>query len=112
VQFPAGNQLVFPSIGTTVTNPVQNSLESGRSSKVHEVMDNATWVRSNHIFQFGGNFRRTEVEPFSFAGILPQYTIGFGAGNINPLSSTNTLPTVHQVMSKEQNNAATLASML
>jgi hypothetical protein len=42
VQFPAGNQLVFPSIGTTVTNPVQNSLESGRSSKVHEVMDNAT----------------------------------------------------------------------
>jgi hypothetical protein len=112
VQFPAGNQLVFPSIGTTVTNPVQNSLESGRSSKVHEVMDNATWVRSNHIFQFGGNFRRTEVEPFSFAGILPQYTIGFGAGNINPLSSTNTTQFPGGIATTDFNNASNLLAFL
>ena len=89
VTFPEGNILTFPSVGGTLTNPVQNSQESGRFGRVFEVTDNASWSRGNHLLRFGGNFRRTHIEPFSLAGVLPAYTIGFGSGNINPLNSAN-----------------------
>jgi hypothetical protein len=89
VTFPEGNLLTFPSVGGTLTNPVQNSQESGRYGRVFELMDNASWVKGDHLVKFGGNWRRTHLEPFSFAGILPAYTIGFGSGNINPLNSGN-----------------------
>ncbi|MEP7272267.1 MAG: TonB-dependent receptor [Acidobacteriota bacterium] len=89
VTFPEGNLLTFPSVGGTLTNPVQNSQQSGRNGRVFELSDNAAWVHGSHVLRFGGNFRRTHLEPFSRAGILPTYTIGFGSGNINPLSSTN-----------------------
>jgi len=87
VEFPEGNRLTFPTIGTAVTNPVQNSLGSGRNVNLWEVADNASWVKGNHLVRFGGNFRSVAVEPFSSAGILPAYTIGFGTNNANPLSA-------------------------
>jgi len=89
--FPEGNLLTFPTIGgsAALTNPVRSTQNSGRSTKIFELTDNASWLRGNHFLRFGGNYRRVPIEPFSFAGVLPAYTIGFGSGNINPLSSTN-----------------------
>jgi hypothetical protein len=112
VQFPEGNLLVFPSVGTTVTNPVQNSQVSGRGGHVYELMDNASWVKGGHLVRFGGNYRLTGVEPFSFGGVLPSYTLGFGSGNINPLSSTNRTQFPGGVGTTDFTNASNLLALL
>ncbi|HLM56572.1 MAG TPA: TonB-dependent receptor [Pyrinomonadaceae bacterium] len=112
VQFPEGNLLAFPSVGTTVTNPVQNSQVSGRGGEVYELMDNASWVKGSHLFRFGANLRSTAVEPFSFAGILPTYTLGFGSGNINPLNSTNRTQFPGGVGTTDFTNASNLLALL
>lgn len=95
-----------------LTNPVQNSLTSGRNGKIHEVIDNASWVRGDHLFRFGGNFRRTHLEPFSFAGVIPQYTLGFGTNNPNPLSATNLAQFPGRISTNEFNNASNLLAFL
>ncbi len=112
VSFPEGNLLAFPSVGGTLTNPVQNSQESGRHGRIFELTDNASWVKGNHLVRFGGNFRRTHLEPFSFGGVLPAYTIGFGSGNINPLSSTNRTQFPGGIGPNDFNSASNLLAFL
>ncbi len=102
-------RLTFP---LSLTNPVQNSLTSGRNGRIHELIDNASWVRGNHLFRFGGNFRKTHLEPFSFAGVIPQYTIGFGTNNPNPLSATNLAQFPGRISTTEFNNASNLLAFL
>lgn len=79
--FADGIQITIP----LVSNPVQNFQPQGRDVYVRELMDNATWIRGDHVFRFGGNLRLLKVLPFNDAGRLPSYAIGFGAGNANPL---------------------------
>ncbi len=95
-----------------MTNPVQNSQVSGRNGEVYELMDNASWVKENHLFRFGGNYRSTAVEPFSFAGVLPSFTLGFGSGNINPLSSTNRTQFPGGIGTTDFTNASNLLALL
>ncbi|HEX6732106.1 MAG TPA: hypothetical protein VF074_18960, partial [Pyrinomonadaceae bacterium] len=109
IEYEGNTRLTFP-LG--LTNPVQNSLTSGRNGKIWELMDNASWVRGNHLVRFGGNFRRTHLEPFSFAGVIPQYTIGFGTNNPNPLSATNLAQFPGRVSTTEFNNASNLLAFL
>ncbi|MCI0337203.1 MAG: TonB-dependent receptor [Acidobacteria bacterium] len=110
-EFPEGNLLTFPSIGTTVTNPVRNTQASGRNGRVWEFTDNASWVRGSHLIRFGGNFRSTEVEPFSFAGVIPTYTLGFGSGS-NPLIATSTAQFPGGIGTNDFNNASNLLALL
>lgn len=109
IDYEGNTRLSFP---LNLTNPVQNSLTSGRNGKIHELMDNASWVRGNHLIRFGGNFRRVHLEPFSFAGVIPQYTIGFGTQNPNPLSSTNLAQFPGRISTTEFNNASNLLAFL
>jgi len=109
IEYEGNTRLAFP-LG--LTNPVQNSLTSGRNGKIHELMDNASWVRGNHLIRFGGNFRNVHLEPFSFAGVIPQYTIGFGTQNPNPLSSTNLAQFPGRISTTEFNNASNLLAFL
>ncbi len=80
--FPDGYILTWPDI---VDNPVQDFLGQGRNSPIWEIHDNATWVKGNHTFMLGGGFRNVTVDQFNDAGIIPDYTIGFGVGNPSPL---------------------------
>lgn len=80
-QFADGFQTTIPLI----SNPVQNFQPQGRDVFVKEIIDNATWVRGDHIHRLGGNLRLLKVLPFNDAGRLPSYAIAFGAGNANPL---------------------------
>lgn len=80
--FADGFQITIPLI----SNPVQNFQPQGRDVFVKELMDNATWIRGDHVHRFGGNLRLLKVLPFNDAGKLPSYAIAFGAGNTNPLS--------------------------
>src|SRR5262245_19544861 len=90
-EFPEGYVLTWPTIGGTVavTNPVRTNQDSGRDGNITEIADNASWVKGGHVLRFGGGFRHVQTIPFSFGGILPGYTLGFGPGNVNPLNSGN-----------------------
>jgi hypothetical protein len=111
-EFPEGYLLTFPNIGTAVSNPVRNTQNSGRDGNITEFADNASWVKGSHFLRFGGNFRRVQIIPFSFAGVLPAYTIGFGSGNINPLNSGNATQFPGGIAANDFTNASNLLALL
>jgi hypothetical protein len=67
-------------------NPTQNFAPQGRNAPFHDFTDNATWVKGRHAFKFGGTYRRSKVDQFGEGGIIPEYILGFGAGNDDPLA--------------------------
>ncbi len=104
--FASGFRLDFP----LVTDPVQNFLNQGRNSPVFEWIDNATWVKDNHSFRFGGQWRRVHVDSFNDAGIIPIFTLGFNqTGNPNPLSRS-AFP--GGISTNDFNNASSILAIL
>jgi hypothetical protein len=110
--FPEGYVLTWPAVGTAVTNPIRTTQNQGRDGRVLDFMDNASWVKGSHLVRFGGNFRRTQLIPYNFAGILPTYTIGFGGGNINPLNSGNTAQFPGGIAANDFTGASNLLALL
>ena len=106
--FDEGYRLTFP----ISTNPIQNFLPQGRNVKVWEVMDNAGYIWGDHSIRFGGNYRNLIVQPFNDAGILPTYALGFGTGNPNPLTSTNTSQFPGGIGATDFSNATALLALL
>lgn len=87
-EYPLGYQLHWGSDWTDlefVDNPIQNTLPQGRNAPVLEFADNANWVTGNHTFTFGADYRWSQVDQYNDGGILPLYTLGFGAATPNPL---------------------------
>jgi carboxypeptidase family protein/TonB-dependent receptor-like protein len=113
-EFPEGYVLTWPTIGGTaaVTNPVRTTQNSGRDGNITEFADNASWVKGDHILRFGGGLRHVQIIPFSFAGKLPAYTIGFGSGNINPLNAGSTAQFPGGIASNDFTNASRLLALL
>jgi len=113
-EFPEGYVLAWPTIGGTaaLTNPVRATQNSGRDGNITEFADNASWAHGSHFLRFGGNFRHVQIAPFSFAGVLPSYTIGFGSGNINPLNSGATMQFPGGIAADDFTNASRLLALL
>ncbi|MGH8246778.1 MAG: hypothetical protein ACREUU_10135, partial [Gammaproteobacteria bacterium] len=111
-EFPEGYVITWPTIGSALTNPVRTTRNSGRDGNIIDFSDNASWVRGSHFVRFGGNFRHVQLVPFSFAGTLPSYTIGFGSGNINPLNSGNTAQFPGGIAANDFTNASNLLGLL
>ncbi len=111
-EFPEGYLITFPSIGSTVTNPTRNTQNSGRDGNITELSDNASWARGSHFVRFGGNLRHVQITPFSFSGILPAYTIGFGSGNINPLNSGSAAQFPGGIAANDFTSASNLLALL
>lgn len=83
-KFDVGYRLTLPLI----TNPIQNFLQQGRAPRNHDIIDNLTWVKGNHVFKFGTSIRRVRILNFNDAGIVPQFTVGFNATtNPSPLAT-------------------------
>ncbi len=79
--FPGGYRLSFGGFD----NPVQNFMDQGRDVLNLEAGNSLTWVKGAHTVRLGGGFRRTRVDAFNDAGLVPTYYLGFGAGNPDPL---------------------------
>ena len=86
--FDVGYRLGFPSVGGTLTNPIQNFLQQGRAPRNHDLIDHATWVKGSHVFRFGTTARFVRILNFNDGGIIPQYNVAFNA-------STNPTPLVN-----------------
>ncbi|HZM99253.1 MAG TPA: TonB-dependent receptor [Pyrinomonadaceae bacterium] len=86
--FDEGYRLGFPSVGGTLTNPIQNFLQQGRAPRNHDLIDHATWVKGSHVFRAGTTARFVRILNFNDGGIIPQYNVAFNA-------STNPTPLVN-----------------
>ncbi|HWS90017.1 MAG TPA: TonB-dependent receptor [Pyrinomonadaceae bacterium] len=106
--FNRGYRIVQPLI----SDSEDNFLPQGRLAKTYDLIDNATWVRGNHTFFFGGNYRNNYIEPFNDAGILPQFNVGFAATSTpNPLAN-NTTFFPGGISTNEFNNARDILAIL
>ena len=86
-KFADGYRLGLPLI----TNPVQNFLQQGRAPRNWDFIDNATWVKGDHVFKFGTTFRMVKILNFNDGGIVPQYNVGFNTTtNPTPLGNNTT----------------------
>ncbi len=89
-KFDVGYRLSLP----LMTNPIQNFLQQGRAPRNHDLLDNVTWVKGNHVLKFGTTARWVDILNFNDAGIVPQFTVGFNTTtNPSPLvNNTATFP--------------------
>src|SRR6266496_310247 len=108
-KFDVGYRLAF-DLG--ITNPIQNFLQQGRVPTSYDLMDNAAWVKGNHVIKFGFLARAVRILNFNDAGIVPQFTIGFN-------TTTNTMPVASTtanfpggISSNEYTNATNLLAFL
>ena len=59
----------------------------GRTSGSFQILDNLTWLRRNHTFKFGGEYRRIIVDSFNES--LSRGQIEFGSSTFGPSGSGN-----------------------
>jgi len=89
--FQRGHQILFSDAGLgevdLFENPIQNFMPQGRNAPVYDLLENMSWVKGNHTFKFGGNYRRLSVDQFDEGGTVPAYILGFGTGNTDPLTA-------------------------
>src|SRR3989441_2606610 len=74
-KFDVGYRLSLP----LMTNPIQNFLQQGRAPRNHDLLDNVTWVKGNHVLKFGTTARWVDILNFNDGGIVPQFTVGFNS---------------------------------
>jgi hypothetical protein len=75
-----GNPIIAPA-GGLFGNPLNTFRTQGRNTNTYNFLDNASYIRGRHTFQFGFQMQKVSVEPFNEAGITPTYTLGIGTGN-------------------------------
>jgi len=110
-KFDVGYRLVF-DLG--ITNPIQTFLQQGRAPRSHDLLDNVTWVKGNHVFKFGTSARWEDILNFNDGGIVPQYTLGFNS-TTNPVPATlanNSTIFPGGISSSEYTNATNLLALL
>lgn len=109
--FDIGYRLAF-DLG--ITNPIQNFLQQGRAPRNHDLLDNATWVKGDHVIKFGASYRHINILNFNDAGIVPQFTLGFNS-TTSPLPASfaaNTTNFPGGISSSDHTNAQNLLAFL
>jgi hypothetical protein len=62
-----------------VTNPFTLFDPQGRDTRTYHYSDTGSWLRGNHELQFGGQLQQIRVNPYDFAGRVPEVAFGFSA---------------------------------
>ena len=79
----------FVLAGLSFTNPSNTFLAQGRQTNNYPIQDNATWVKNNHIVNFGYQYALFNTTPFNDGGIVPSYTLGISTANTTGLTTAN-----------------------
>ncbi len=74
-----------------VTSPIMTSTNfpQGRNTPVRQYIDNYAWIKGNHQFRFGGEFRQVVADSFVYNTVFPRVTIGTNGANADGLSTSN-----------------------
>ena len=63
------------------TNPNPNFLPQGRNTRTWAWLDNASWVKGNHVIKFGAQIQRVTIFTTGSGGIYPDLNVGFSSFN-------------------------------
>ena len=66
------------------TNPNSNFLPQGRNTRTWMWLDNASWVKGNHVIKFGTQIQRVTIFVQDEFGVYPDYQLGFSS--VNPFT--------------------------
>jgi hypothetical protein len=86
-----GGNATFPA--ASVTSTTSRNSYSARQSPTYDFTDSMTWIRGNHNFSFGGQYKRIRLIDTVTNRIVP--TINFGLDSTDPafgIFSTTSLP--------------------
>jgi hypothetical protein len=99
--------------GTIFTNPSPNFLPQGRDTHTWAYQDNASWVRGNHTFSFGGQLQRVTIFATNAAGDLPSLNLGFSTANPFSLRASDfSQPIDNTTLGRARSLLATLTGYL
>ncbi|MBK9527631.1 MAG: carboxypeptidase regulatory-like domain-containing protein [Acidobacteria bacterium] len=62
-----------------ITNPYNGNSSQTRSTPTHDFTDSVTWVKGNHAFNFGGQYKFIRTEQTNVNRIVP--TVSFGVNS-------------------------------
>lgn len=103
----------FIVAGTIFTNPSPNFRPQGRDTHTWSYQDNASWVRGNHTFRFGGQLERVTIFATNSAGDLPSLNLGFSTANPFSLQSSDfPQPIGNTALGRARSLLATLTGFL
>lgn len=70
-----GSDITVSGINVAPTQVIFQT--QGRSPVIMQYMDDATWVKGNHIISFGGQYQRQSIPTYNDRNVLPQIVTGF-----------------------------------
>ena len=73
-----------------ITNRQATFQPQGRDTRTRQYQDNASYVKGNHSFQFGGSLQQIRAQPYNFAARFPNVSFGFSAAAPGNLQLNNT----------------------
>ncbi|HYA62442.1 MAG TPA: TonB-dependent receptor [Candidatus Sulfotelmatobacter sp.] len=84
--FGVGYVLNNANTSLPFTDPNPNFVPEGRNTRTWMGMDNASWVKGNHVLKFGAQVERVTIfstgsSSSSASTIYPTYTLGFSSAN-------------------------------
>ncbi len=80
-----GFQLLPPRV--TAPTITSTNLPQGRNTPVRQIIDNLAWVRGNHTFRFGGEYRQVLANSFFFNTVVPRVSLGSNSANPNGITA-------------------------
>jgi len=83
--FPRSFRVDFP----TISDPEENSLDSGRFTPNYALLENFTKVWGRHTFRAGAAFHSVSSKPFSDGGLIPLVTLGSNTSNNDGLATSD-----------------------
>jgi hypothetical protein len=108
---------VLYALNLGLTNPIAGSSfgptafqAQGRFTDTYQLNENASYLRGNHQFQFGGSWQRARVNPYNFAGQFP--TVGLAFSTAAPASVQLTAAQLPGISTAELANANAMLAML
>lgn len=77
-----------------VTNPYNGNSSQTRSTPTHDLTDSVTWIKGNHTFNFGGQYKFIRTEQTNRNRIVPTISFGINSAEGVPFTmfSATTLP--------------------
>ncbi len=69
------------------SNPVNLFMPQGRTTNTYHLMDNASYMRGRHSFQFGFQSMHIRTNPYENFDVLPTYQLGISTNNSNGLTA-------------------------
>lgn len=101
---------LLSSLTFGLTNPEVNFRDQGRDVKTYNLQDNASWVKGNHSFRFGGTWQMYKVRSFNNAAVgIPTYALTT-VNNLNTPRLANLFPGT--ISAADRNNADLLRYLL